>query len=293
MFQDLKFAWRRLRHAPGFAAVAMLTLAVAVGANTAILSIADGVLFRPLPYDDADRLSIIQMLSTRTGTQSTSVNLEDLRLIDERHGGLGRTAALESGPTIQLDTPDGAVRVPTIAATANYFEVVGVRAARGRLFTGSDAQDPGRAVVLSHASWRQRFGGDEDIVGRSITLGGSTFDVIGVLPADFVFPRVFPGKPELIAVAAPITPDTTGGRFYPIVRLEPGVSREQAQAELEALAAEIGRVDPDRADSVPYLNEVRTALYPFGRPVMQFLLVAAMLVLLIGCANLATMLLAR
>jgi predicted permease len=165
----------------------------------------------------------------------------------------------------------------------------------GRLFTDADALEPGRSVVLSHASWQQRFGADDRVIGRDVTVGERTFRVVGVLPADFTFPAasLFGGAPELTTVAAPLPVDADGGTFQPIVRLEPGVTREQAQLEMDAIGAELARLDPGQADLVPHLNDVRTLLYPVGRPIMQFLLGAAALVLLIGCANLANMLLAR
>jgi predicted permease len=288
-------AWRRLRHAPGFAIAAIVTLAIAVGANTAILSVADAVLFRPLPYQDADRVFVIQMMQRSTGRQFTRVDYADLRLIDERHTGLSATELLGAGPAVRISTPDGVRSVSTIAATPSYFSLLGVRPVRGRLFTEHDANGSGRPVLLSYSSWRQRFGGDESIVGRTITLGTSTFDVVGVLPADFIFPvgAAYAGKPELIGVLPRPAATATGGTFQPIVRLASGVTREQAQAELDVLAADATRGDPKRAGSMPYLNDVRSRLYPTGRPVMQFMIAAAGLVFLLGCANLANMLMAR
>jgi predicted permease len=299
MRDDLKFAWRRLRHAPLFAAAAVLTVAIGVGANTAILSVADAVLFRPLPYEDADRIFAIQMRNPETGNQSTRVDLTDVRMIDDYHRGLGRVELLSGsgfggGPRVTEHTPDGPIAVPTAAVTPGYFEVLGVRAARGRVFGEGDAAQPGRVAVLSHASWRQRFGGDDAIVGRTITIGTATFEVIGVLPPGFIFPGgVFAGRPEIVTVQERPSAATTGGTFRPIVKLEDGVTREQAQAEIDALAADAGRTAAGRSPSVPYLNDVRSLLYPVGRPVMQFMLAASGLVLLLGCANLANMLIAR
>ena len=298
MLDDLKSAWRRLRHAPGFAVAAVFTLAIAVGANTAILSIADAVLFRPLPYQDAERVFVIQLMQRSTGTQATRMSYDLLRLIDDRHGSVGQTELLDSSsfagaPDVVESTPDGAVRVPVVAVTPDYFRLLGVRAGRGRLFTTEDARDGSRAAVLSQETWRQRFAGDESIIGRSVTVGSQTFDVIGVLPPRFVFPSTFAGKPEIVTVKPRPAAGKPGGTFHPIVRLEPGVTREQAQAEMDAVAAEFARTRPEYAQSLPYLNEVRSILYPRSQPVMRFMLAASGLVLLLGCANLANMLLAR
>ena len=295
MLDDLKSAWRRLRHAPGFAVAAVFTLAIAVGANTAILSVADAVLFRPLPYQDADRVFVIEMMQRSTRRQFTRVDYSDLRLIDDRHTGVGQTEMLGAGPAIRLSTPEGVRSVSTIAVTPDYFGVLGVRPVRGRAFTADDAGGSARPVLLSYSSWQQRFGADESIVGRAIALGPATFDVIGVLPPGFVFPAgsFFVGKPEVIAVMARPGPGVAGGTFHPIVKLEPGVSQEQAQAQLDRLAAEATTGDAKRADVMPYLSDVRSELYPTGRPVMQFMIAAAGLVFLLGCANLANMLMAR
>jgi predicted permease len=295
MWDDLRFAVRRLRHSPGFTIVSVLTLAVAVGANTAILSIADGVLFRPLPYDDADRVFVIQMMDRATGSQYTRVDLRYLDLVDARGIGVSRVAMAESAAPIRIASPDGVEAVPATAVTPNYFEVLGVRAARGRLFGVDDAREPGRAAVLSHASWRSRFGAAEDIVGQPVTLGDRTFHVIGVLPANFVFPAgtFFVGNPEIVTVMPRPTPGTDDGTFHPVVRLDPGVTPDQAQAALFAAGAEMNRTNPGLESTAPFLNDVRSILYPTGRPVMRFMLAAAVLVLLLGCANLANMLLAR
>ena len=191
------------------------------------------------------------------------------------------------------DSNDGARRVPTLAVTANYFQVLGIIPAHGRLFDSHDSTQPGRLAMLSYAAWQQQFSGDDKIVGRSITLGATTFDIVGILPAGFVFPSSLTGKPEIVTVMAPVTYSAAGGAFHPITRLEPGITREQAQAEIEALIAPMKGENPRTADLIPVLDDVKPVLYPAGRPIMAFLLVAATFVLLIGCANLAIMLLAR
>ena len=291
MLADFRFALRRLRHSPGFTIVAVLTLALAVGANTAILTIADGVLFRPLPFRDPDRVFLIQMLDRPSGQHYTQVLYPFVRAINERHAGLGEVGLFGSGPQVLVETPDGIESVSTLSATASYFRVLGVTPHLGRLF--SDADVPGRTAVLSNAAWRTRFGGDAAVVGRTITLGASTFDVVGVLPAAFQFPSYFAGKPEVITPAAPIPLDAKGGAFHPIVRLEPGVTRDQAQAEMDAIVAPIVEADPRLKTAVPSLDGIRDTIYPVGRAVMRFLLFAAGLVLIIASANLANMMLAR
>jgi predicted permease len=291
MLADLRFALRRLRHAPGFTIVAILTLAVAVGANTAILTIADGVLFRPLPFRDADRVFLIQMADRTSGQHYTQVQYGVVRAVADLHSGLGEVGMSGSGPSVLEQTPEGLARVPTHAASAAYLRVLGVTPALGRLFADSDT--PGRTALLSSAAWRTRFGSDRSTVGKTVTIGSSSFDVVGVLPSGFQFPSYFAGKPEIVTLMAPVPVDAKGGTFHPVVRLEPGVSREQAQAELETITAPLFAGDPRMKNVVPSLDSIRETIYPVGRPVMRFLLAAAALVLLIAAANLANMMLAR
>lgn len=293
MLQDLRFAWRRLRHAPGFTLVAVLTLAVAVGANTAVLSVADGVLFRPLPFHEPDRLFLLQMFNRASGGRSSLVRYDYVDAIDRQGATLSGVAQFDSGPRVSLQTIEGVEPIPTLATSPNYFDVLGIRPVRGRLFVTGDT--PGRTAVLTYQSWRSRFGNEEAMIGNSIRLGEATFDIVGVLPADFLFPtsRGFSGRPEVITVMEPVPTGTPGGTFHPIVRLEPGVTRERAQAEIESLVAPINAAVPTERDRTPFLEDIRATIYPVGQPIMRLLLAASALVLLIGCANLANMLLTR
>jgi putative ABC transport system permease protein len=293
MFDDLKIAWRGLLHARGFAAVAVATFALAIGANTAIFSVADAVLFRPLPYRDAGHVHILQWANRQTGARFALVEYDDLRAIGDLAGGVRGVGMLEPVNSAIVMGADGVETLSTVAVTTNYFQLLGVEATRGRLFDARDEAAPGRALILSHAAWRQRFGGDESVVGRPLTLAGQTFDVVGVLPPDFVFPSGMRSRPELVTVLPPAAPGAKGGAIHAIVRRDPGVSREQAQAQVDAAIAPLVRVrQPNDARTV-VLEDVRSVLYPVGRGIMTLLVAAAGLVLLIGCANLANMQLAR
>jgi putative ABC transport system permease protein len=293
MFDDLKFALKRLRHSPGVVIVAVLTLAVVVGANTAILSVADAVLFRPLPFKDPDRVFLMQIMSKQNGRKSTMFANRFIDAINERHTGVSDVAVFSAGPRVVAETADGAEAVPTLAISANLLSVLGVSPSRGRVFASNDT--PGRAAVLTDRSWKNRFGGDPGIVGRTITFGDQSFDIIGVLPPGFGFGSVsgFAGRPEIVTLMAPVPAGAAGGVFHPIVRLEPGVTREQAQSQMEAVVAPAYEAEPQLAGLIPSLDDVRSTVYPVGRDLMRFLFAAALLVLLLGCANLANMLLAR
>ena len=288
---DLRFAWRRLKHSKGFTAAAVLTLTLAVGANTAILSVADAVLFRPLPYADPDDVYVIQMLQRLRGERFVSTPYPVLDAIDQSCPSISEVGLIRSRSLV-VETPDGAASVAIADATSNYFTILGTRPEHGRVFDARDQDSPGRVAVLTHSTWRQRFGGDPAIVGRAITLGTTTFEVIGVLPAGFVVPSQFAGRPELITVG--VFPRVgTGGAFHPVVRVTQGMSRERAQAELDAATASVLSTMPDMLGSGPVLDDVRAVIYPVGRPVMRYLLAASGLILLLACANLANMLLVR
>jgi putative ABC transport system permease protein len=293
MIDDLKFAWRSLRNAPGFTLVAVTTLALAIGANAAIFSIADAVLFRKLPYTDPESVYVLHMLNRENGRRFGLLPYQYLQVIDAGHAGLTTVGMLENLASAVAEGESGAEFVPMVAVTANYFQLLGVTTARGRVFDARDESAEGRPAMLTYSSWQSRFGGDPTVTGRAVRVGSTTFDVVGVLPKSFVFPSVFAGKPELIVVMPPVRPGTAGGAVNPIVRLEPGVTREQAQSELDALLAPVAAAQPKPTASLPVLDDVRSVLYPVGQPVMRFLLAAAGCVLLIACINLANMLMAR
>jgi putative ABC transport system permease protein len=299
MLDDLKFVFRRFRNSPGFAIASVMTLTLAIGVNTAIFSIADAILFRPLPYSDPDRLYVLEMLNRQTGSRFTQIPYQYLQAIKENHRGIEEVAMSENGPSLIVTTNGESRRVSTMAVTANYLQTLGVRPARGRLFDSRDSTQPGNPAILSYATWQQQFGGDELIIGRPVTLGTMTFDIVGILPAGFTFPPSWTvviessRNPEIVTVMPPKAYGANDGIFYPTVRLKRGTTREQAQAEIEALVAPLATGNPQMAGVVPVLEDMKSVLYAAGRPMMGFLLAAAALVLLIGCANLAIMLLAR
>jgi predicted permease len=292
MLADLRFALRGLAAAPGFTAAAILTVALAVGANTAVFSIADAVLFRPLPYGSPDNLLIVQM-ATPSGRRTAMVVWDYVRGINEQLRTLSDVATLEAGPSVVADTPDGPERIRTAAVSANYFEILQAQPARGRLFVRADAAGAGRVAVLSYEAWSRRFARSEAVVGSSVAFGTERFDIVGVLPPGLLFPSPLAGLPELIAVHDVWDGGPNSGAIYPLVRLEPGQSVEQAQAEITALASAIQRDNPKLAASTPVLVTLRSVLFPAGRPIMRLLVVAAALVLLLGCANLTNLFLAR
>lgn len=301
MLHDLRLAIRRLRNAPGFTLIAVLTLALAIGANTAIFSVADTVLFKRLPYSDPERVYTLATLNAKTRERSRGVPFVYLQALSAHHTGLSEVGL--RGPTTMTTHLGGryAEWMETFAVTPAYFRVLRVHALRGRLFEERDTAEPGRRAVLTYESWQRHFGGDEGIVGRAVMLGQENRDVIGILPRGFIFPTTSlrflynpTGRPEYLTVTSSPSAEAQQKdpfRAYeePVVRLQTGVTREQAQAEIDTLVAPLqaGR------DETVVLENPRSVLFPVGRPVMALLVVAAGFVLLIGCANLASMLLAR
>lgn len=290
---------------PAFTALAVMTLALAIGANTAIFSIADAVLFRPLPYSDPDHLYVLMSLDPQTGERLRSVPYAYLQTLDERRPGIGEIGL--RGTTVMTvhrggDQPEW---METIAVTPEYLRVLGVRAIRGRLFEASDSGQAGNLAVITYQTWQHRFGSDETIIGRSVRLGPEMRVVIGILPHDFMLPAAAlnylysqTGRPEFLTqgvVPGPGTNQDLPSVVFdqladePVTRLQPGVSVTQAQAEIDAIVASIQKGRTDRV----VLVTPRAVLFPTGRPIMAFVMVAAALVLLIGCANLANLFLAR
>ena len=294
--RDVRFSLRALRRAPSFVAVAVLCLALGIGANAAIFSVVNAALLRPLPYPEAERLVQLQETFKYGGGEGfgsvSYPNFEDGRAqatAFERMAGYVFTNVNLQG----TETPE---RLTALAATADLFSVLGVRPALGRTFApGEDAPGQHHVAVLSDALWRRRFAADPSIVGRAITLDGEAHTVIGVMPAAFRFPAR--GATD---VWVPLAPDSgqrarRGSHFMEVVaRLKRGVTSERALRQLEAVAARLARAYPDqqtgRSARVTPLRELAVGGV---RPALLVLLGAVGLVLLIACANVANLLLVR
>jgi predicted permease len=305
MLNDCRLAVRRLINTPAFTALAVLTLALAIGANTAIFSIADAVLFRPLPYSDPNHLYALMSLDPKTGERLRSVPYEYVQAIEERQPGIGDIGLRSTTMMTVHRGGDQFEWMETVALTPEYLRVLGVRPIRGRFFEASDSGQAGSLAVITYETWQRRFGSDETIIGRSMLLGPEMHVIIGILPRDFMLPATAlnfqysqTGRPEFFTQA--VLPDRAtnselpqvvfdGLADEPLIRLQPGVTVEQAQAKIDAIVAAVQRNRTDRV----VLVTPRAVLFPTGRPIMAFVMVAAALVLLIGCANLANLFLAR
>jgi putative ABC transport system permease protein len=292
MLNDLFYALRALRRAPGFTVTAALTLALGIGANTAIFSVIHAVLLRPLAFPDPERLVRID-----EGLPDRRINVSYPNFLDWR----ARSRAFED---MAVCLPFGSVVatggaraevLPTARSEARLFSVLGVRPHLGRSFLPGE-EKPGAAPValISHSLWRRRFGGAADVVGRSVTLDDQATTIVGVLPAEFrLFAAdvVFPLGPRLRKIDSD---RGSHGGFFAYARLREGVELEGAQREMTAIAAALEREHPaTNARMGAFVTPLAEFLLGSARPTLLLLSAAVSILLLIACANVANVLLAR
>jgi predicted permease len=297
LIKDIRYGVRGLVKHPGFTTIVVLTLALGIGASTAIFSIVDSVLLRRLPYRNAERIVAIQELNPAgKRIQITSANFYDWRT---QQTVFEHLAAIKT-TTTNLALSDHAERIDLAQTNANFFDVFGITPQYGRLFIPLDEQaghDP--VVVVSHSLWQRRFGADPSLVGKPITLDGKNYTVVGIAPPGFQYPD----KTELWLPPLKLVPE-----FYPdqdvtqlrrmgylaaVALLKPGVSLPQAAGEMETITARLRQQYPDtnnrRFNRVVSLHE---HLVGDTNKLLWLLLGAVTFVLLIGCANVANLLLA-
>lgn len=291
---DCRFALRQFRKSPGFTAVAILTLALGVGANTAIFSICSTVLIRPLPYPHAERLVKANVYDVKSGDLYGETSYPDFIDWGEQNHFFDYLAAYES-KTFNLSKTKEPEHVKGEVVSSDFFETLGIQPLLGRSLSGERNQE---AVVLSYALWSRSFGSDPHIIGRSIALDGYSYEVVGVMPRGFQFPDP---EAELWALITALRPDlreeiTARGNlgFSVVGRLGANVSISQAQGGMTAIASGLEQKYPeaDRDLGVRLVSLQENMVGKF-RSALLILMGAAALVLLIACANIATLLLAR
>jgi hypothetical protein len=245
LLRDLRYAARKLAGTPGFTITAVLTLAVAVGATTAMFSIVDRVLLQPLPYPRPDRLVFVE--STDRNGHPMPASPTDFIDYDKRTNVFSATAAVDAGESMALARAAlPAVRLNEARVGASFFVILGDPIARGRGFVvGDDAQSATKVVVLSSLAWQRYFGGDPSIIGRTITLDGSGYQVVGVATPSFTYPQ----NPDVWIPAVwkdyEIGDDRRGlHSITGLARLRDGVTVESARRDLQAVAAQIARDFP-------------------------------------------------
>ena len=294
MLNDLRYALRQLIKAPSFTAVAILTLALGIGACSAIFSVVNVVLLRPLDYPEPGRIVVIRETNL---PQFPEFSVSPPNYIDwEKQTKSYEYLAAYSGAGVNLTGEGEPQRLVGVKATAHYFDVYGVKPILGRmLLPEEDAQGKNHVVVLSYPFWQRVFGGKGDAVGRAIQLNGEPYTVVGVAPVGF-------GLTSKVDVWMPMAfkPDETandarGGHYINVVgRLRPGVTFAQAKAELEVLASQLAKQYPDSNKGWGiFMMPMQDYSVRDVKPVLYTLLGAVGCVLLIACANLANLLLAR
>jgi putative ABC transport system permease protein len=305
LLQDWRFAWRGLVRAPGFAAVAIATLALGIGANSAIFTVVNAVVMRQLPYAHPERL--VRVTSDFTALGSVDVGLSQPELLDYRdRSGLFDAVAGVWAINANLTEVDQPERVEVLLASPNYFDVLGARPQVGRLFRPDD-EGPGitEVLVISDALWRRRFAASPDAIGRKLRIDNDWYTIVGVLPPEFRHP----GRSVLTDVDAwaptsfkqnPFPPEPQRFNNYitgAIARLKPGVSVEQARERLAAFGQSLRAAYPNdypaRAGWAPRLLPLREDLVGSVKAPLLIVFAAVGVVLLIACANIANLLLAR
>ena len=292
---DVKYALRSLRRRPGFASTVVLTLALAIGATTAIFSVVNGVILRPLPFPEPERLVALRGEPTdgdteKVGSASSYPDFLDIRAQARSFSGL---AALATRPATLTGPGGEPARVRSTSVTSDLWPMLAARPLIGRALLPEDEQPGAPAVaLLSHALWQSRFGGDRGAVGRTVTLDGLPVTVVGVMPPGLRLT----GDTQIWRPFVPDAVDRERGahRLGVVGRLAPGVSLERARADVRAIARRLELQYPEHnAKRGATLEPLRDALVGDTRAALLVLLGAVALVLLIGCANLASLFLAR
>ncbi|HEX7049876.1 MAG TPA: ABC transporter permease [Longimicrobiales bacterium] len=296
ILRDLRYAARQLLKRPGFTAIAVLALALGIGANTAVFSVVDAVLLEPLPFKEPERLMVLWEQETavpdRPPEPTSAATFQDWRAQSRTFDELA--AWVYSG--FALTGAGEPEEIGTVRASANLFRLLGVEPALGRAFLPEEEQ-PGRhrIVILSHGLWQRRFGGDPGILGRSLTLDGEPYAVVGVMPAGFRFPDDDDVGMWVPLSYLPYELRSRGQRMFNVVgRLAADATLEQAQNEMSTIAGRLAVQYPEAHRGWDVLVQpAREVVIGETRPALLVLLGAVAFVLLIACANVASLLLAR
>ena len=299
LFQDLRFGVRMLLKHKGFTVVAVLTLALGIGANTAIFSVVDTVLLRPLPFQEAERLMTLGAVDLRQSGGLDSVSYPNFVDWRAQSGSFERLAAFRTR-SFTLTGSDEPARLNGVVASAELFTLLGVAPSLGRSFRTEEDNAGASVVILSHGLWRRRFNSDPQVIGRNVTLDNRSFTVVGVAPAGFQFP-VDEEPVDLWTTIAhdktgndPMTAQRGSGYLRVIGLLKPGVSGTQAQAEMDGIARRLEQEYPDdNAHQGARLVPAYEQLVGDVRRPLLIIFGAVSCVLLIACANVANLHLAR
>ena len=293
LYQDLRYGLRMLVNSPGFTAIAVLTLAIGIGANTAIFSVINGVLLNPLPYPEPNRLVMLYDQSQSFNQMSVSyLNFQDWRRNSRSFQHMAAFRPDDFNLT-QVEQPD---HVEGELVSTDFFSTLGIQPERGEAFTAEEDRQGGTpVVVISHGAWMRRFGGDPNILGKSLALNGTAHTVVGVLPANFRFGGA---KTEFYLPLGQWDPKMLRDRelrpgLEVIARLKPGITLSQAAADMESVRRALTEQFPKAEGTGIRIVSLKEDAVGDVRPLLLTLFGAVAFVLLIACANVANLLLAR
>ena len=292
LWQDLRYGARTLRKTPGFTFVVVLTLALGIGANTAIFSVINAVLLKPLPFKDPDKL--LQLWETEASPGDFPLNAQDYLDWQEQNQTLEKTALYGYAQWYNASATGEAQPVDGVQVQASYFSVLQVAPAMGRTFAPAEgSQGPSHVVVISHGMWKKFFAARADVVGQKLELNSEPYEVIGVMPDWFVFPS----RTHLV-VPLDMSKKNLGGRgnhgWRALARVKADKTVEQARAELLAISKRLEQQFPGTNDKVnAIVTPLKEQIIGYVRPQLIVLLVAVAAVLLVACVNVANLLLAR
>jgi putative ABC transport system permease protein len=294
MLTDVRYAFRMLRKSPGFSIIAVLTLALGIGANSAIFSVIDTVLLRPLPFPAPNELAMLWSAPNKGAGRETHSfpDYEDFRAQTKSFAAL---SAYTQASTV-LSTGSDPLELEGVAATSDIFAVLRVAPLLGRAYTRAEDSPEARVVLFTYEAWQRYFNGNPNIIGQQVGLGLNPYTVIGIMPRGFQFPvnarseYLLPLQPLVLAAVK-----NRGAHFMRVIgRLRPGVSLGQARAEVAAIAARLVKQYPDtNTDRSATVISFHEDLTGDVRPALLVVLAAVFFVLLIACANVANLLLAR
>ena len=285
LFKDIRYGMRSLLKRPAFTVIAVITLALGIGMNTAIFSVINAVLWRPLPYAEPSRL-----VSFRSNQSAPDLaDIESQSRIFSSFGG-------EVKQPLDYTAGSEPVQFQIGQVTGGFFETLGIKAERGRVITPDDDKLAGPYVtVLSHALWLRQFGGDQQIIGKTIPLSGNSYTIVGVMPAGFASPRDNTEAWTPVRVSNPVAANFRGVHFLRTYgRLAPDVSIEQARSEMQVIDRTLAAQYPaDNKNRSTVLIPLHERIVGESRQSLLVLFAAVSLVLLIACANFANLLLTR
>jgi predicted permease len=294
LFQDIRYGLRAMRKAPGFSATTIMTLALAIGVTTAVFSVIDAVLIRPLPFDHPEKIFWLEPYSPQGYTQPASYpEYLDWRRENQVFSALAGYSAYSS---INFEGPAGPVALPSVTTTDNFFDVFGVRPLLGRAFApGEDQPGKNDVAVLSYELWEQAFGKQNSAIGQTVKLDGKPYTVIGVMPAGFRYPI---SRRSAVYTPLHIPKELANLRgehwLQTLARLKSGVSRTQAQADMDRVLEGVGRAYPDISKGRKMdLSEIASHVVSDTEQPLKVLVFSVLALLAIGCVNVAGLLLAR